>query len=155
MDYILEQEWQNKPLNLTVKTKYEALIMASIIEKETANGDERPAISGVFNRRLMLGMRLQSDPTVIYGLGELYNGNIKKIHLLTTTPYNTYKIKGLPPTPIAMPGQHSIRAAINPKDGKDLYFVSMGDGNHKFSSSFVEHQKAVKKYQSKRKNGKR
>ena len=147
MDEIIEEEWKDRNSNLTFSSKYEALVLASIIEKETANPSERTMISGVFNNRLSKRMRLQSDPTVIYGLGDLYKGNIKKIHLKQWTPYNTYKIKGLPPTPIAMPGRHSIRAALQPKKTDALYFVSKGDGSHIFSSSLKDHNKAVNRYQ--------
>jgi len=155
MTKILDLEWQNRHNDLPFLTKYQALIMASIIEKETGNPNERTAISGVFSNRLKKGMRLQSDPTVIYGLGEKYAGNIKKVHLSQKTPYNTYKIKGLPPTPIAMPGRQSIRAALQPKKTDELYFVSMGNGSPKFSSSLLDHQKAVTKYQKRKQDGKR
>lgn len=124
--------------------------MASIVEKETAVPSERGAIAGVFVRRIEKQMRLQTDPTVIYGLGQSFDGNLKKRHLLDAgNPYNTYKLKGLPPTPIALAGREAIEAALNPKDGDALYFVSRGDGSHYFSASLDEHNQAVVKYQLK------
>ena len=149
MEEIIEEEWIDRNPNLAFSSKYEALILASIIEKETANPAERTMISGVFSNRLSKRMRLQSDPTVIYGLGNLYNGNLKKIHLRQWTPYNTYKIKGLPPSPIAMPGRDSIRAALQPQTTDALYFVSKGNGSHIFSSSLKDHNQAVNRYQRK------
>jgi len=147
MDFVLKSEWDSRAKNSVVASPYKALILASIIEKETSVAYEREIISGVFSRRLQLGMRLQTDPTVIYGLGATFDGNIKKSHLAAYNPFNTYRIKGLPPTPIAMPGRASIRAALTPSDGDELYFVSRGDGTHKFSSTLKEHSKAVLKYQ--------
>ncbi len=144
---VLEHAWQNRTSDLPYKSAYEALIMASIVEKETGLAEERPAIAGVFVRRLNKNMRLQTDPTVIYGLGDAYRGNLKRSHLKTPSPYNTYMIKGLPPTPIAMPSAAAIEAALNPKAGTSLYFVARGDGGHYFSESLEEHLKAVRKYQ--------
>ena len=134
---------------MPLKTPYEALILASIVEKETGLASERNMIAGVFTRRLLKGMRLQTDPTVIYGMGEQYDGNIRRRDLLADTPYNTYRIAGLPPTPIAMPGRDSILATLHPEAGDALYFVSMGDGSHYFSSTLEEHNEAVIKYQLK------
>jgi UPF0755 protein len=145
----LEQEWAQREEGLPLSTPYEALILASIIEKETAVAGERRQIAGVFTRRLMKGMLLQTDPTVIYGIGRNFNGNITRRDLRTDTPYNTYTRKGLPPTPIAMPGADSIHAALHPGDGESLYFVAKGDGSHYFSSSLEEHNRAVVKYQLK------
>ena len=124
--------------------------MASIIEKETGVGAERPEISGVFDRRLKKKMRLQTDPTVIYGMGEEYEGNIRKKDLQTDTPYNTYTRHGLPPTPICMPGQAALDAAVRPAPGESLYFVAKGDGSHVFTNNYKEHQNAVRKYQLKK-----
>ena len=126
--------------------------MASIIEKETGRVDERRRIAGVFVRRLKKGMRLQTDPTVIYGLGEDFDGNLRRRDLVRDTPYNTYTRKGLPPTPIAMPGADSMLAALHPESGEALYFVAKGDGSHYFSASLKEHQQAVAKYQLKRRS---
>jgi len=145
----LEQEWAQRHEGLPLSTPYEALILASIIEKETAVASERRQIAGVFTRRLMKGMLLQTDPTVIYGIGRGFTGNITRRDLRTDTPYNTYTRKGLPPTPIAMPGSDSIHAALHPGDGEALYFVAKGDGSHYFSSSLEEHNRAVVKYQLK------
>jgi UPF0755 protein len=139
--------WREREENLPYKTLYEALVMASIIEKETGASEERRRIAGVFVRRLSKGMRLQTDPTVIYGLGEVYRGNLTRRHLQRPSPYNTYMIKGLPPTPITNPGLAAIHAALHPETGSELYFVAKGDGYHIFSSSFEEHNKAVQKYQ--------
>ena len=144
---LIESAWKNKKSTPFIKTKEEALTLASIIEKETGQGGERTEISGVFHNRLRIGMKLQTDPTVIYGMGKLYKGNIKRVHLRTDTPYNTYTRYGLPPTPIAMPGKASIAAALNPNKTKSLYFVGKGDGTHYFSKNLVEHNRAVAKYQ--------
>lgn len=149
MKLSLDAEWEARASGLPYASAYEALIMASIIEKETGAAVERPEIAGVFVRRLKKGMRLQTDPTVIYGV-EGYSGNLTRAHLKTHTPYNTYMIPGLPPTPIAMPGGASIHAALNPAPGKSLYFVAKGDGSHYFSETLEEHNKAVTKYQRKR-----
>jgi len=146
----LEEAWKNKAENLPYKTPYEALIMASIIEKEIGIAEERAQIAGVFVRRLEMGMRLQTDPTVIYGLGESFDGNLRRKDLTTDTPYNTYTRNGLPPTPIALPSQESIAAALHPQSGKSLFFVASGqDGRHVFSATLAEHNKAVRQYQLK------
>ena len=151
MQSVLAKEWQNRAVGLPYKNPYEALIMASIIEKETALASERGKIAGVFVRRLNLNMRLGTDPTVIYGIGPEFNGDITYKDLRTRTPYNTYMIKGLPPTPIAMPGQASIHAALNPEEGDALYFVATGDGGHYFSATLEEHNQAVKRWLRKQK----
>lgn len=148
----LANHWARRKPNLPYDSAYDALIMASIVEKETGVPYERAAIAGVFVRRLERRMRLQTDPTVIYGMGEKYQGKIRKKDLQTPTPYNTYVIKGLPPTPIANPGKDAIAAALNPGDGEALYFVAKGDGSHYFSVSLTEHNKAVAKYQLNRKS---
>ncbi len=150
MQTLLIAEWARRDGGLPYKTPEDALIMASIIEKETGRADERGRIAGVFVRRLKRNMRLQTDPTVIYGLGEAFDGNLRRRDLERDTPYNTYRRKGLPPTPIAMPGAESILAALHPESGEELYFVAKGDGSHHFSSSFREHRQAVVKYQLKR-----
>ncbi len=142
----LDQAWSTRDKNLPFKTPYEALILASIVEKETGFAAERPKIAGVFIRRMKIGMRLQTDPTVIYGIGQGYDGNIRKRDLLKTTAYNTYKINGLPPTPIALPSKEAIDAVMHPEKTKALYFVAKGGGEHHFSNSLIEHNRAVNKY---------
>ncbi len=147
MRQVLEYEWQHRAEGLPLETPYEALILASIVEKETGVPEERPDIAGVFIRRLQKGMRLQTDPTVIYGMGDAYQGNIRKRDLLQPTPYNTYTISGLPPTPIANPAQAAIHATLHPAAGDALYFVAKGDGSHVFSATLSEHNQAVYEYQ--------
>jgi UPF0755 protein len=148
MQSALQAEWQNRAADLPLATPYEALILASIIEKETGRPDERERIAGVFVRRLQKGMRLQTDPTVIYGIGAAFDGNITRRHLQTDTEYNTYTRGGLPPTPIALPGRAAIHAALNPAAGTELYFVAtgLGDGSHAFSDTFEQHNAAVQEY---------
>ena len=148
----LAREWQARETSTPYKTPYDALIMASIIEKETGRAAERDMVAGALVNRLRLGMLLQVDPTVIYGLGEAFDGNLKKNHLLTDGPYNTYTRAGLPPTPIAAPGLASLRAALHPAKTNALYYVSRGDGTSEFSRSLDEHNSAVRKYQLKGRN---
>ena len=156
MQNVLNEEWaiytnklsKNEIKELPYRSAYEALVMASIVEKETGQASERPEIAGVFMRRLQMNMRLETDPTVIYGLGEDYQGNLQKKHLRDrSNPYNTYRNKGLPPTPIALAGRAAINAVLNPNSGDSLYFVAKGDGSHYFSTSLEEHNRAVRKYQ--------
>ena len=147
MNTILQEEWRERDQNVPYKNAYEALIMASIIEKETGAPDERARIAAVFVNRLKLGMPLQTDPTVIYGLGDAYKGNLTRAHLLQDTPYNTYTRVGLPPTPIASAGKAAIHAALHPASEKVLYFVGKGDGTHYFSQTLTEHNQAVRQYQ--------
>lgn len=149
MEKVLDEEWKGRSGNTVMRTRDEALTLASIVEKETGKVEERARIAGVFSYRLRIGMKLQTDPTVIYGLGEKFKGNITVAHLRQPTPYNTYTIKGLPPTPIAMPGRESLRAALNPENTRLLYFVSRGDGSHAFSETLEQHNAAVLKYQLK------
>jgi len=143
----LAEEWAQRASDVPYKTSYEALVMASIVEKETGRAEERDQIAGVLVNRLRIGMALQADPTVIYGLGREFDGNLKRMHLNTDGPYNTYTRPGLPPTPIALPGLASLRAALQPARTKALYYVSRGDGSSAFSRSLEEHNRAVSRYQ--------
>jgi len=148
MQDVLAEEWAARDTGLPLASPYEALILASIVEKETALADERPRIAGVFTRRLQKRMRLQTDPTVIYGIGSDFNGNLTRRDLQTDTPYNTYTRHGLPPTPIALPGRAAIHAALHPADGEELFFVAtgLGDGSHEFSATKEQHDDAVARY---------
>ncbi|XXE66822.1 endolytic transglycosylase MltG [Pseudomonas sp. R1-7] len=150
LDDVLAKEWAQRAADVPYNQPYQALIMASLIEKETGVPRERGEIAGVFVRRLRLGMLLQTDPTVIYGLGERYTGKLTRAHLKEPNPYNTYLVPGLPPTPIAMVGREAIHAALNPADGNSLYFVARGDGSHVFSDDLETHNNAVREYQLKR-----
>ena len=150
LDRVLAEEWENRADNLPLESPYEALILASIVEKETAEPSERPLIAGVFLSRLNKKMRLQTDPTVIYGIGDSFDGDIRRKDLNTDTPYNTYTRAGLPPTPIAMVGREAINAVMQPETTTKLYFVSRGDGTHQFSETLEQHNAAVRKYQLKR-----
>lgn len=151
MQRYLQQAWQQRAEGLPYETPYEALIMASIIEKETGIAEERATISGVFVRRIEKGMRLQTDPTVIYGIGDVFDGNIRRKDLQTDTPYNTYTRHGLPPTPICLPSKAAIDAALHPADGDYLFFVATGsEGRHTFSTNLEDHNKAVRQYWSSR-----
>lgn len=148
MQTVLAEEWSARDVAAPVQSPYEALVLASIVEKETARADERSRIAGVFARRLEKRMRLQTDPTVIYGIGPEFDGNLTRKDLQTDTPYNTYTRHGLPPTPIAMPGRAAIHSALNPAPGQELYFVAtgLGDGSHSFSTTKAEHDAAVAQY---------
>lgn len=151
MQEALAAAWEARARTLELNGPYEALILASIVEKETGVPNERPEIAGVFSRRLAQGMRLQTDPTVIYGLGSDFDGNLTRRHLRDEANlFNTYRIRGLPPTPIALPGREAILASVNPKDGDTLYFVAKGDGTHAFSRTLSEHKENVRRYQLKR-----
>jgi UPF0755 protein len=157
MRAVLEQAWRDRHPTVPLKSADEALTLASIVEKETGLATERARIAGVFVTRLRRGMRLQSDPTIIYGLGERYDGDIRSRDLVTDTPYNTYTRAGLPPTPIALPGQHSVRAATQPDERGELYFVATGrgDGSHYFSKTLAEHNAAVRRYLAALRNARR
>ncbi|MCK8516499.1 endolytic transglycosylase MltG [Methylonatrum kenyense] len=146
MQDTLEELWAERDESVPLESPYEGLILASIIERETGQAAERDEVAGVFVRRLRRGMRLQTDPTVIYGMGSAYEGRIRRSDLETDTPYNTYTRHGLPPTPIAMPGRASLEAAMNPAEGSSLFFVSRGDGTHYFSDTYDEHRRAVRRY---------
>ncbi|RON11242.1 aminodeoxychorismate lyase [Pseudomonas brassicacearum] len=150
LDEVLAKEWSKRSPDAPYTEPYQALIMASLVEKETGVPQERGQIAGVFVRRMQIGMLLQTDPTVIYGLGERYNGKLTRAHLKEPTPYNTYMISGLPPTPIAMVGREAIHAALNPVSGTSLYFVARGDGSHVFSDDLDAHNSAVREFQIKR-----
>jgi UPF0755 protein len=150
LDDVLAKEWAQRAADLPYSGPYEALIMASLVEKETGVPQERGQIAGVFVRRMAIGMLLQTDPTVIYGLGDRYSGRLTRAHLKEATPYNTYVIAGLPPTPIAMVGREAIHAALNPVAGTSLYFVARGDGSHVFSDDLDAHNNAVREFQLKR-----
>ncbi|WP_037337773.1 endolytic transglycosylase MltG [Saccharospirillum impatiens] len=147
MQQELTQAWENRSETTQVNTPYEALILASIIERETGAAFERPQIAGVFSRRLAQNMRLQTDPTIIYGLGDDFSGNLTRSHLRQDTPYNTYTRSGLPPTPIANPGRGALEAAVDPAEGTTLFFVARGDGTHQFSDTYEQHNEAVRQYQ--------
>lgn len=148
---ILQEEWDRRSPGLPYANAYEALIMASIVEKETGVASERAQIAGVFVRRLRKGMRLQTDPTVIYGIGPRFDGNLRRADLLRTTPYNTYRVAGLPPTPIALPGRAAIHAALHPAPGDAIFFVARGDGSHEFTATLADHNRAVARYQKRKK----
>lgn len=147
---ILLEEWENRAPGLPYANPYEALIMASIVEKETGVASERAQVAGVFVRRLQKGMRLQTDPTVIYGIGPKFDGNLRRADLMRATPYNTYRIVGLPPTPIALPGRAAIHAALHPASGDAVFFVARGDGSHEFTATLAQHNRAVARYQKRR-----
>lgn len=147
MQQVLASEWEKRDKDVPLESPYDALILASIIEKETAAAEERRKIAGVFSRRLKKDMLLQTDPTVIYGMGDDYQGNIRRRDLREPTPYNTYVNKGLPPTPIAMPGKAAITAALHPANGDELFFVARGNGRHAFSATYAMHEKYVQTYQ--------
>lgn len=150
METVLTDEWEKRQTKLPYASPYEALIMASIVEKETGSASDRHDIAGVFVRRLDKNMRLQTDPTVIYGLGARFDGNLRKVDLQTDTPYNSYTRAGLPPSPICMPGREAIQAALNPAAGDALYFVARGDGTTVFSATLEQHNAAVREFQLKR-----
>jgi UPF0755 protein len=151
----LDAAWAQRAADTRLKSADDALILASIVEKETGREADRPMIAGVFNNRLRIGMPLQTDPTVIYGLGDAFDGNLRRVHLQTDGPFNTYTRAGLPPTPIAMPGKAALMAAVRPADTRALYFVARGDGSSAFSSSLAEHNRAVNQYQRQARAGAR
>ncbi len=153
MAAVLDGAWAGRAEGLPYDDAYQALVLASIVEKETSVPDERAEVAGVFVRRLHKGMRLQADPTVIYGLGDAFDGNLRRRDLRADTPYNTYTRHGLPPTPIALPGRGAIEAALSPADGKALYFVATGDGRHVFAETLAEHEANVRRYQLKGRRG--
>jgi UPF0755 protein len=155
MEQMLLDAWNGRDERVRLRNPDEALILASIVEKETARPEERPEIAGVFHNRLAKGIRLQTDPTVIYGLGAAFKGNLTRAHLDTDSPYNTYTREGLPPTPIALPGAEAIRAVTRPAETRALYFVARGDGSHQFSETLEEHNAAVNRYQRHGSGGKR
>jgi UPF0755 protein len=147
MDTRLDDEWKTRDNNLPLKTPYEALILASIVEKETGRPEDRSRIANVFINRLRVGWPLQTDPTVIYGMGKKFDGNLRRVDLQTDTPWNTYTRKGLPPTPIALPGQESLRATLHPEGGDMMFFVACGNGSSEFSRTLNEHNRAVDRCQ--------
>jgi UPF0755 protein len=147
MEQQVNAVWAQRAPDSPLRSPYEALILASIVEKETGLESDRAMVAGVFSNRLRIGMRLQTDPSVIYGLGERFDGNIRRSDLQTDTPYNTYTRAGLPPTPIAMPGRNSLLAAVQPDPTRALYFVAKGDGTSHFSATLEEHNRAVHRYQ--------
>jgi UPF0755 protein len=146
MQKLLESEWENRSSDLPLKSPYEALILASVVEKETGNPADRTRVANVFINRIRIGMPLQADPTVIYGMGEKYDGKLRRRDLETDTPWNTYTRRGLPPTPIAMPGRAALNAVMHPKGGDMLYFVARGDGSSEFSRTLTEHNRAVDRF---------
>ena len=147
MDKKLAAAWAQRSPQTPLQSPEQALVLASIVEKETGRASDRPMIATVFSNRLRIGMRLQTDPSVIYGLGTRFDGNLRRVDLLTDTPWNTYTRSGLPPTPIAMPGRGALLAAVQPANAQALYFVARGDGSSQFSNTLDEHNRAVKKYQ--------
>lgn len=155
MEAVLDEEWAARAPDVPLDSPDKALVLASIVEKETGVSDERAQIAGVFVRRMRLGMRLQTDPAVIYGLGPSFDGNLRLRDLRRYSPYNTYVIRGLPPTPIAMPGREAIHAALNPDDTGAIFFVSRGDGTHEFNATLAGHNRAVARFQTQARNGAR
>jgi UPF0755 protein len=147
---ILQEEWEGRASGLPYTNPYEALIMASIVEKETGVASERAQVAGVFVRRLQKGMRLETDPSVIYGIGPKFDGNLRRADLKRVTPYNTYRVSGLPPTPIALPGRAAIHAALHPAPGDAVFFVARGDGSHEFNATYADHSRAVARYQKRK-----